>query len=100
MHQARQGTGPPRHRPHLYILDEPTTGLHFHDVRKPLECVPHEPSIRATPSSSSSTPRGHQTADWVIDLGPEGGDGGGEIVAAGPPEEIAGVERSYTGRFS
>ena len=83
----------------LYILDEPTTGLHFHDVAKLLEVL-HE----LVESGNTVVVIEHnleviKTADWIIDLGPEGGDGGGEIVFAGPPENIAKVERSYTGRF-
>ncbi|MGB8528633.1 MAG: ATP-binding cassette domain-containing protein, partial [Rhodoplanes sp.] len=83
----------------LYILDEPTTGLHFHDVAKLLEVL-HE----LVESGNTVVVIEHnleviKTADWIIDLGPEGGDGGGEIVFAGPPEEIVRVERSYTGRF-
>jgi len=83
----------------LYILDEPTTGLHFHDVKQLLEVL------------NSLRDRGNtiiviehnldvvKTADWVIDLGPEGGDKGGEIIVAGSPEEIAACEQSYTGQF-
>ena len=83
----------------LYILDEPTTGLHFHDVAKLLEVL-HE----LVESGNTVVVIEHnleviKTADWIIDLGPEGGDGGGEIVFAGPPENIVKVERSYTGRF-
>jgi len=83
----------------LYILDEPTTGLHFHDVAKLLDVL-HE----LVESGNTVVVIEHnlevlKTADWIIDLGPEGGDGGGEIVAAGTPEDIVREKRSYTGAF-
>jgi excinuclease ABC subunit A len=83
----------------LYILDEPTTGLHFHDVKKLLEVL-HE----LVDQGNSVVVIEHnlevvKTADWVIDMGPEGGDGGGTIVAEGPPEAIVREPASYTGRF-
>ena len=83
----------------LYILDEPTTGLHFHDVAKLLdvlhELVEHGNTVVVIEHNLEVI----KTADWIIDLGPEGGDGGGEIVVAGTPETVAACERSYTGDF-
>ncbi|WP_417247747.1 excinuclease ABC subunit UvrA [Celeribacter sp.] len=83
----------------LYILDEPTTGLHFEDVKKLLEVL-HE----LVEQGNSMIVIEHnldviKTADHIIDIGPEGGDGGGEIVATGTPEEVAEVEASHTGRY-
>ena len=83
----------------LYILDEPTTGLHFHDIEQLLTVLhrlrDHGNTIVVIEHNLDVI----KTADWLIDLGPEGGDGGGQIVATGTPEEVAAVAESHTGRF-
>ena len=83
----------------LYILDEPTTGLHFEDVRKLLEVLQTLVEQGNTVLIIEHNLEVIKTADWVIDLGPEGGDLGGYIVATGTPEDIAEVPESYTGQF-
>jgi len=83
----------------LYMLDEPTTGLHFHDVKKLLELLQELVDAGNTVVVIEHNLEVIKTADWVIDLGPEGGDGGGEIVGAGTPEDIAANPRSHTGAF-
>jgi excinuclease ABC subunit A len=91
---ARRATGRT-----MYILDEPTTGLHFADVDRLLEVLQ-----RLVDAGNSILVIEHnleviKSADWVIDLGPQGGDAGGEVIAEGTPEEVAAAPRSYTGQF-
>jgi excinuclease ABC subunit A len=83
----------------LYILDEPTTGLHFEDVRKLLEVLHELVDQGNTVVVIEHNLDVVKTADWIIDFGPEGGDGGGEIVATGSPEKVAADEASWTGRY-
>ncbi|MGA2426504.1 MAG: excinuclease ABC subunit UvrA, partial [Terriglobales bacterium] len=96
---AEGGDGPKRKRRMLYIFDEPTTGLHFDDVSKLLSAF-----RRLIDAGGSIVVIEHnleviKTADWVIDLGPEGGDRGGNLVGSGPPEAIAELKNSYTGQY-
>ena len=83
----------------LYILDEPTTGLHFEDVKKLLEVLHELVDQGNTVVVIEHNLDVVKTADWVIDIGPEGGDGGGQIVAVGTPETVAEAEASHTGRY-
>jgi excinuclease ABC subunit A len=83
----------------LYILDEPTTGLHFHDIELLLTVLHRLRDHGNTVVVIEHNLDVIKTADWIIDLGPEGGAGGGEVIAAGPPEEIAKTGASYTGRY-
>jgi excinuclease ABC subunit A len=98
-HAGEGGDAPKRKRRMLYIFDEPTTGLHFDDVSKLLSAF-----RRLIDAGGSIVVIEHnleviKTADWVIDLGPEGGAGGGNLVGVGPPEAIAALKNSYTGKY-
>ena len=83
----------------LYILDEPTTGLHFEDVRKLLEVLHELVDQGNTVVVIEHNLDVIKTADWIVDMGPEGGVGGGTVVAEGDPEDVATVAESYTGKF-
>ena len=83
----------------LYILDEPTTGLHFHDIKQLLEVLSKLRSHGNTIVVIEHNLDVIKTADWIIDLGPEGGSGGGEIIASGTPEDVAACPNSFTGQF-
>jgi excinuclease ABC subunit A len=91
---SKRGTGRT-----LYILDEPTTGLHFEDVRKLLDVLNRLVDQGNTVLVIEHNLDVVKSADWIIDLGPEGGDGGGRVVAQGPPEDVARVKGSHTGQF-
>ncbi|MBA3691811.1 MAG: excinuclease ABC subunit A, partial [Actinobacteria bacterium] len=83
----------------VYVLDEPTTGLHFEDIRKLLQVLQRLVSSGNTVLVIEHNLDVIKTADWIVDMGPEGGDGGGSIVASGTPEQIAAHPTSHTGRF-
>jgi excinuclease ABC subunit A len=83
----------------LYILDEPTTGLHFHDIEQLLVVLHRLRDRGNTVVVIEHNLDVIKTADWIIDLGPEGGDGGGEIIATGTPEDVAANKRSFTGQY-
>jgi excinuclease ABC subunit A len=83
----------------LYILDEPTTGLHFADIQMLLDVIHKLRDAGNTIVIIEHNLDVIKTADWIIDLGPEGGDGGGEIIAEGTPQEVANNKKSYTGKY-
>jgi excinuclease ABC subunit A len=83
----------------LYILDEPTTGLHFFDIQQLLNVLHKLRDAGNTIVVIEHNLDVIKTADWVVDLGPEGGSGGGEILIAGTPEQVAAYEKSYTGHY-
>jgi excinuclease ABC subunit A len=83
----------------LYILDEPTTGLHFQDIEMLLSVLHRLRDHGNTVVVIEHNLDVIKTADWIVDLGPEGGDGGGRIIASGTPEQVALVKGSYTGRY-
>ncbi|MBZ0158590.1 excinuclease ABC subunit UvrA [Candidatus Methylomirabilis sp.] len=91
---SKRGTGQT-----LYILDEPTTGLHFHDISQLLEVLHRLTDVGNTVLVIEHNLEVIKTADWIIDLGPEGGDEGGQVVVAGQPEDVATHPTSYTGQF-
>jgi excinuclease ABC subunit A len=83
----------------LYILDEPTTGLHYHDIELLLTVLHRLRDSGNTVAVIEHNLDVIKTADWVVDLGPEGGVGGGQIIAAGTPEQVAETPESFTGRY-
>jgi len=83
----------------LYVLDEPTTGLHVHDIKKLLEVLQILVDQGNTVVVIEHNLDVIKTADWIVDLGPEGGDGGGEIIGSGTPEQVAKIKKSYTGQY-
>jgi excinuclease ABC subunit A len=83
----------------LYILDEPTTGLHFHDIKQLLAVINRLRERENTIVIIEHNLDVIKTADWIVDLGPEGGDKGGEIIAFGTPEEVSKIKGSYTGQY-
>jgi excinuclease ABC subunit A len=83
----------------LYILDEPTTGLHFEDVRRLLGVLQRLADVGNTVLVIEHNLDVIKCADWIIDLGPEGGDGGGTVIVEGTPEHVAKTRESHTGRF-
>jgi excinuclease ABC subunit A len=83
----------------IYVLDEPTTGLHFEDIRKLLGVLNRLVDAGNTVVVIEHNLDVVKTADWVIDLGPEGGSRGGSVLAVGPPEQVAQIEASYTGQY-
>jgi excinuclease ABC subunit A len=91
---SKRGTGRT-----LYILDEPTTGLHFEDIRKLLDVLNRLVDQGNTVIVIEHNLDVIKSSDWIIDLGPEGGDGGGQIVAQGTPEDVAAIKSSCTGKF-
>ncbi len=93
--RADEGSGKRK----LFIFDEPTTGLHFEDIKTLLGCLQRLVDAGHTVLVIEHNMEVVKSADWVIDLGPEGGEAGGEVVAAGPPEQVAAEKRSHTGRF-
>jgi len=91
---SKRGTGKT-----LYILDEPTTGLHFADVQKLLDVLNRLVNVGNTVIVIEHNMDVIKNSDWIIDLGPEGGDEGGNLVIAGTPKEVSSFSKSYTGKY-